>query len=183
MSVLILESDDRHLAYVTAALTALGRPFERCRSFSAITEAATRCSLRGSASLLLVDHALIPDGQLEHLLSLVRVSAGAPVALVLSGVSMPIAVRAGRMGAREVVPKPVCRGTLEALLFPERASSSELRATSIDELEQNHIQLALARCEGNISLAAKQLGIERRSLQRKLQRMGHPSRGGGGGRK
>jgi len=42
---------------------------------------------------------------------------------------------------------------------------------SLAHVEQEHIQLVLAACAGNISRAAKVLGLHRRSLQRKLARI------------
>jgi two-component system response regulator RegA len=38
----------------------------------------------------------------------------------------------------------------------------------VDRLEWEHIQKVLAECEGNVSRAARLLGMHRRTLQRKL---------------
>ena len=48
-----------------------------------------------------------------------------------------------------------------------------LRKPSLARVEWEHIQRVLADCDGNISHAARLLGIHRRSLQRKLAK--HPS--------
>jgi DNA-binding NtrC family response regulator len=37
------------------------------------------------------------------------------------------------------------------------------------ELERAHIEEALSRCDGNVTRAATALGIDRRTLQRKLK--------------
>ena len=42
---------------------------------------------------------------------------------------------------------------------------------SLHRLEWVHIQRALSDCDGNISAAARRLGIHRRSLQRKLSKV------------
>ena len=44
------------------------------------------------------------------------------------------------------------------------------KATPLDELEWEHLQRVLTDCNGNISEAARRLGMHRRSLQRKLAR-------------
>ena len=43
-------------------------------------------------------------------------------------------------------------------------------AKPLDELEWEHLQTVLTDCRGNISEAARRLGMHRRSLQRKLAR-------------
>ena len=43
---------------------------------------------------------------------------------------------------------------------------------ALDELVQQHIERVLAEHNGNISAAARALGMHRRTLQRKLRRQG-----------
>ena len=52
------------------------------------------------------------------------------------------------------------------LLKPE----AEIEVPSLARAEWEHINRVLADCEGNISEAARRLGLHRRSLQRKLQK-------------
>ena len=47
---------------------------------------------------------------------------------------------------------------------------AEENAVSLDELVRAHITRVLAEHDGNISAAARALGMHRRTLQRKLQR-------------
>ena len=47
-------------------------------------------------------------------------------------------------------------------------------AKPLDELEWEHLQAVLTDCRGNISEAARRLGMHRRSLQRKLARARKP---------
>jgi ActR/RegA family two-component response regulator len=58
------------------------------------------------------------------------------------------------------------------------SEKEQLRAASLDLAEADHIRRALDACGGNKSQAARLLQIDRRSLQRKLARLG-----GGGKRK
>ncbi len=43
---------------------------------------------------------------------------------------------------------------------------------TLDELEKDTIRRALARCDGNVSLAARELGVSRSALYRRIQRYG-----------
>ena len=49
------------------------------------------------------------------------------------------------------------------------ASTAPPLSGSLAELERAHIEEVLARCEGNVTRAASALGIDRRTLQRKLK--------------
>ncbi len=96
--------------------------------------------------------------------------------LVLSGFgSIATAVEAVRLGAVNFLPKPAdadeilaafARGTAG---MPE-AASAEHEVPSLARAEWEHIHRVLADCGGNVSEAARRLGIHRRSLQRKLRK-------------
>jgi two-component system response regulator RegA len=96
--------------------------------------------------------------------------------LVLSGFgSIATAVEAVRLGAVNFLPKPAdaddilaafARGTAG---MPETAPG-EHEVPSLARAEWEHIHRVLADCGGNVSEAARRLGIHRRSLQRKLRK-------------
>jgi transcriptional regulator with PAS, ATPase and Fis domain len=46
----------------------------------------------------------------------------------------------------------------------------EVSSITLEELEMNHIKATLAACDGNMSQAAKRLGINRSTLSRKMKR-------------
>jgi two-component system response regulator RegA len=50
------------------------------------------------------------------------------------------------------------------------ASVTEFPAPSLERVRWEHINRVLADCEGNVSEAARRLGLHRRSLQRMLQK-------------
>ncbi len=52
------------------------------------------------------------------------------------------------------------------------ASGGPSEPQTLDELEKDTIRRALARCGGNVSLAAKELGVSRSALYRRIQRYG-----------
>ena len=94
--------------------------------------------------------------------------------VVLTGfASIATAVRAVKDGADDYLPKPVLLRELLARFDALRSTAaSELDATTMSprRLEWEHIQRVLSECDGNISAAARRLGMHRRTLQRKLNK-------------
>lgn len=92
--------------------------------------------------------------------------------LVLTGYgSIATAVEATRLGAAGYLAKPAdADDVLRALADPAADSEAEANTPSLARVEWEHINRVLADCEGNLSEAARRLGIHRRSLQRKLQK-------------
>jgi two-component system response regulator RegA len=110
---------------------------------------------------------------LELVRSLIDLNDGMEV-LVLSGYgSIATAVDAVKRGAAHYVTKPAdVDDLLAAFGRPEAPSPPGDAAApvvpSLARVEWEHIHRVLADCDGNISQAARLLGIHRRSLQRKL---------------
>lgn len=90
--------------------------------------------------------------------------------------SSSLAVEAMKLGAHDVLPKPV---TAAELLGACWGSDAVPRPTnrldlSLSRLEWEHINKVIRLCNGNITDAARQLGIPRQTLYNKL-RKGHTS--------
>lgn len=82
------------------------------------------------------------------------------------------AVDAFHGGAVDFLEKPVGgRELMQALERAVERSSARSSSPSLARAEFEHITRVLHECDGNISEAARRLGIHRRSLQRKLQKM------------
>lgn len=92
-------------------------------------------------------------------------------ALVLTGYgSIATAVASVRQGAVDYLSKPADADQILAALglaAPPLADDSA-SAPSLARVEWEHIQRVLADCGGNVSQAARALGLHRRTLQRKL---------------
>jgi two-component system response regulator RegA len=86
------------------------------------------------------------------------------IVIVSASVSLGTAVRAARAGADDVVMKPTTVSQLLGL-----AASEDLPPT-LARVEWEYMMRTLADANGNISEAARRLGIRRQSLQRKLKR-------------
>ncbi len=92
--------------------------------------------------------------------------------LMLTGYgSISTAVEAVRDGAVGYLPKPAdADEILAALAGTNTAKEKGIETPSLARAEWEHIQRVLTDCGGNISEAARRLGIHRRSLQRKLHK-------------
>ncbi|MBI1381531.1 MAG: response regulator [Planctomycetaceae bacterium] len=112
---------------------------------------------------------------LDVLRSLVQIDPATRVVVLTGYGSIATAVDAMRLGAANFLPKPADAD--EILAAFERAQggqpspSPEILAPSLARAEWEHIHRVMADCEGNISEAARRLGLHRRSLQRKLQKL------------
>lgn len=97
--------------------------------------------------------------------------------VILTGFgSIATAVEAMRLGAVNFVSKPAdADDVLNAFEVDSPPSQPETRgdveAPTLARAEWEHIQRILADCGGNVSEAARRLGIHRRSLQRKLHKL------------
>lgn len=95
--------------------------------------------------------------------------------LILTGYgSITTAVDAMRLGAVDYLSKPADTDQIETALFSGRKvdlpTGSEASVPSLERVEWEHMQRVLRDSGGNISATARKLGIERRTLQRKLQK-------------
>lgn len=100
------------------------------------------------------------------------------VLLVTGYASVATAVEAMKRGADDYLPKPVTVDAILRALANETIPQPEPEATMtpLSRLEWEHIQQALKETDGNISAAARLLGMHRRSLQRKLSKRPGPER-------
>ena len=88
--------------------------------------------------------------------------------------SIPTAMQALKLGADHYLAKPLDVDQIltayEDVGRDAVGKSAPLTVPSLARVEWEHIQRVLSDCSGNISQAAKLLGIHRRSLQRKLSK-------------
>ncbi len=94
--------------------------------------------------------------------------------LVLTGyASIATAVEAIKLGAIHYLAKPADADEIVAALNQgegDVAVQIPEQPISVKRLEWEHIQKVLAECDGNVSEAARRLGMHRRTLQRKLMK-------------
>ncbi len=95
--------------------------------------------------------------------------------MVLTGYgSIATAVKATKLGAVGYLMKPTDVDQVERALFEIEDEEGEVpipdEFQSLYRHEREYIEFVLAECEGNISQAARRLGLHRQSLQRKLRK-------------
>jgi len=91
--------------------------------------------------------------------------------VVLTGYgSIATAVEAMRLGARDYLTKPAHADRILAAFDtePEPTQEMEFDIPTLAKLEREHIERVLRECNGNVSRAARALGVHRRTLQYKL---------------
>jgi two-component system response regulator RegA len=140
--------------------------------------AAAREAARGDAPEYAVVDLRLPDASgLDVVRELMELDAGTSIVVLTGYGSIATALEAVRLGAVHYLTKPAdaeqilagfARGTGSAALpAPETAPS-------LARVEWEHINRVLSDCDGNVSQAARVLGIHRRSLQRKLSKFPLP---------
>lgn len=174
-STLIVEDDPRFRQRLARALRDRGFTVEEAESL----EAARHAIARGVPSRMLLDLRLEDEWSLDFLEDL-RAAHPEIVVVVLTGYgSIATALEAVRRGARHYLTKPVDIDQIVAALegtAPSQAAPApdEPQPMSLARLEWEHINRVLTECGGNVSAAARVLGLHRRSLQRKLAKFPMP---------
>jgi two-component system response regulator RegA len=126
-----------------------------------------------SPELALVDLRLPGESGLAVVRDLKQLD-GATIVVVLTGYgSIATAVESIKLGAASYLTKPADADQIEAA-FRGTQPPETAEVPSLARVEWEHIQRVLADCGGNISQAARTLGIHRRSLQRKLAKFPTP---------
>lgn len=165
--VLIVEDDATAASLLARALRGRGYVAETAAS----VKEALDLSASGPLQAAIVDLRLDRDSGLRLVPELVSGHPGIRV-LVLTGYgSVATAVQAIKMGATDYLTKPVdVTEILRALGGepPRPMGEPSADRPSFRRLEWEYIQKVLAEHGGNVSKTARALGMQRRTLQRKL---------------
>jgi two-component system response regulator RegA len=134
------------------------------------SSAARKIATTQHFDLAIVDLRLGPHSGLELVRDLRRDFPEMPIVLCSGYLSVDVTVAAVRAGADIVVFKPI---TFKEVLrrLNENLDEPDLDDTpTLARAEWEHIMRVLADCNGNVSAAARRLGIFRSSLQRRLRK-------------
>ncbi len=167
--LLLLEDDDALRLHLGDRLTKHGYKVHRCASLPQATELLSSLDRLDTAIL---DQNVAQDNGLDLIEPLLARFPACRI-LVLTGYgSIPAAVAATRRGAHNYLTKPASlRDILQALLeHTTRMPELPDAPPSLERLEWEHIQRVLEEHHGNVSAAARTLGIHRRTLQRRLKK-------------
>lgn len=171
-SILIVDDDEAFRDRLVRALAQRG--FD-VRSASTPLEAVEHARVE-SPEFAVVDLRM-PDGSgLELLRDLKGIDAATKVVVLTGYGSIASAIEAMRLGATHYLPKPA---TVDDILAAFRrddvppltaVESAAEKTPSLARAEWEHMNRVLTDAGGNVSEAARRLGLHRRSLQRKLNK-------------
>jgi two-component system response regulator RegA len=171
-SILLVDDDEVFRRRLARAFEERGYDVRMAASYPEAVAAATE----ESPEYAVVDLRMPGPSGLELVRELVRIDPATRVVVLTGYGSIATAIDAIRLGAINYLPKPADADDIVAAFARGQAPPLEAphpdyaEAPSLARAEWEHINRVLADCGGNISEAARRLGIHRRSLQRKLQK-------------
>ena len=171
-TVLVVDDDERLRERLALSFSRRGLP---AREAGSVAEGLERIR-EAVPDLAVIDLRMRGESGLELLRELVAANPDV-LAVILSGYgSIATAIDAVRLGAVDFVQKPADVDMLlqafERALAedPLEAPEPDYEPPSLARAEWEHIQRVLNDCGGNVSRAARMLGLHRRTLQRKLHK-------------
>ena len=170
---LLLVDDDATFCRILGL--ALGR-----RGFAVATASDRTTALHRAATdppeYAVVDLNLAGDSGLLLIPELLALEPATRIVVLTGYASIATAVEAIKCGAINYLPKPADADQVVAALTPSAGPAPvNSRPLSVPRLEWEHIQRVLHDNNGNVSVTARQLGMHRRTLQRKLAKHPVPS--------
>jgi len=167
-SILIVDDDDVFRARLAKAMRARGYDARE-----AADVATARREVDADSPEMAVVDLRLPDGSGLDVVRVIKGLDPSTAIVVLTGYgSIATALEAVRLGAANYLTKPVDADRILAAFDPGGLPAPEVPADtpSLARVEWEHINRVLTDCAGNVSEAARVLGVHRRSLQRKLQK-------------
>lgn len=171
-SILLVDDDEVFRRRLARAFEERGFDTRTAGSF----DEAVALAREESPEFAVVDLRMPGQSGLELVRALKDIDPATKVVVLTGYGSIATAIDAVRLGASNYIPKPAdaddivaafARGEAPPLDPPDPEYEE---APSLARAEWEHINRVLSDCGGNISEAARRLGIHRRSLQRKLQK-------------
>lgn len=129
--------------------------------------------------IILLDMRLGEESGLGLIPELLKRFPDARIIIVTGYANLATAVKAVKMGANNYVAKPVNARDIHGVIQECLSGQEEVElkeapipdeSPSLKRLEWEHIHRVLEENDGNISRTAQQLGMHRRTLQRKLKK-------------
>lgn len=168
-TLLVVDDDVTFRTRLARALSDRGLEVTAAAGYAEAIAAAQQ----DTPELALVDLRLPTHSGLDLVRRLKELDATTVIVVLTGYGSIATAVESVKLGAATYLTKPVDADQILAAFNGETGSSagqSAFAVPSLARVEWEHIQRVLADCGGNLSQAARLLGIHRRSLQRKLSK-------------
>ncbi len=171
ISILVVDDDDTLRGRLARAFSDRGFDVRTAGNFDEATAAAHA----DSPQLAVVDLKMPGRSGLDLVRELKTIDPTTRIVVLTGYGSIATAVDAMHLGATHYLAKPADADEILASFARDPASpvappDGELPAPSLARAEWEHINRVLSDCSGNISEAARRLGMHRRSLQLKLRK-------------
>lgn len=163
-NVLLLDDDVRLLESLSCEFLDHGYQVCQCQRISDIPENQV-------FMFAVIDMRLVGEFGIEAIEKIINKSPDCRI-VVLSGYgSIQTAIESLKKGAIDYLTKPASFKQIEQALSGQKSyTERDCEIPSLSQIEHEYIDYVLLQNEGNISRAAKALGLHRQSLQRKLKK-------------
>jgi two-component system response regulator RegA len=168
-TILVVEDDDAFRSVLLTALEARGYDVLGVADVASAIAAAHR----DSPEMAVVDLRLGEESGLDVVRQLKAIDPTTVVVVLTGYGSIATALEAVRLGAAHYLTKPTDAARILAAFergLAARPRDLPMETPSLAQVEWEHMNRVVTDCDGNISEAARELGMHRRSLQRKLAR-------------
>lgn len=200
LRILVVDDDDTFRSRLARALVARRYTVVEAADFDAALARVAETADCGGIDRAIVDLRMPGRSGLELVRALRARSPQTEIVVLTGYASVPTAVEAVRAGAINYLAKPahadailgafspIAASEKEATSAAERATETradhatepptepptEIGTPSLASIEWEHIHRVLEDVDGNVSEAARRLGLHRRTLQRKLSKYPPP---------
>ena len=169
LTVIIIDDDETYRSRLCRAFRLRGWEAEEAGDASSAVASARQTG----PDLAIVDLRMPGESGLEVIRQLRALDSTLTIMMITGYGSIATALEAIKIGADHYLTKPVDVDQILSAFEAIRSTGDTLQKVqesvpSLARVEWEHIQRILTDCGGNISQAARLLGIHRRSLQRKL---------------
>lgn len=168
-AILVVDDDLAFCQVLARALARRGYSVTCCHN---IAQAEATCQQQTFAKAV-VDLKIAQESGLKLLSCLKSINPALKIVMLTGYSSVSTAVEAIKLGAINYVCKPIeVADLLKAFEDepPQTDEAADFAPPSLDRIEWEHIQKILLEHQGNISAAARAMGMHRRTLQRKLNK-------------
>ena len=172
-TILVVEDDNAFRAVLVNAFEERGYEAQGVADARSAIEAAHR----ESPEMAVVDLRLPDQSGLDVVRELKAIDASTAIVVLTGYGSIATALESVRLGAMHYLTKPTDADRILAAFqhgLAARPRDLPTEPPSLARVEWEHLNRVLTDCDGNVSEAARQLGMHRRSLQRKLSKYPGP---------
>lgn len=169
-ALLIVDDDETFCSVLAANMSKRGHEIRMAYNVSEAVSVAEEFT----PEWVLVDLKMGAESGLELIPKLLEIDAKTRIVVLTSYASISTAVEAIKLGAVHYLSKPVSSDDIIAAFHKQDGDPKtpiEVETLKLDAAEREHILTIFERNHRNISATARELGLHRRTLQRKLDKV------------